>query len=179
MDSKVFWGIIVVLIGVSIIANSLFKINFPFFRVILALAIIYFGVKMLVGAFSTSSTKIESGDSIFSKSKTLVTDLNGAKEFNAIFGSQVIDLTEATWEEVEAFVETNTVFGNTIIILPNDIDIQIESNVVFGNVRTPDGANASFGDQNTRLKPKGISRADKKLSIEINAVFGGVRVVYS
>ena len=41
----VFWGIVLVLLGLSIIVRIVFNIHFPFFRILFALIIIYFGLK--------------------------------------------------------------------------------------------------------------------------------------
>lgn len=48
LSSKLFWGAIVVLAGLVIIANAVFNINIPIFRVFFALLLIYWGVKMLI-----------------------------------------------------------------------------------------------------------------------------------
>lgn len=175
--SRLFWGLIVVLIGVSIILNAVFKINFPFFRVLFALLIIYFGVKLLVGSFSGPKNISDGDDTVFSKSNISAEDISGGKEFNVVFGSQVVDLSNASWEEEDVDVEINAVFGSSVVILPSDVEVKLKSTAVFGNVQTPDGNSTSFGDSKTKLSPSGMARTDKRMDIEANAVFGNVRIV--
>ena len=49
LASGVFWGSVIILFGVSIILNAVFGISIPVFRVVLALILIYFGIKILAG----------------------------------------------------------------------------------------------------------------------------------
>mgnify|MGYP003990967287 FL=1 len=53
--SGLFWGVMLVLFGASMILRAVFNLDIPIFRIIFALVIIYFGVKLLLGRQSFKS----------------------------------------------------------------------------------------------------------------------------
>jgi predicted membrane protein len=172
MDSKVFWGVLIILLGFSLIINHVFKIDIPFFKVVIALIIIYFGVNLLMDSFGIKWNKKGEHSSVFSGQK-LHPDLIAAdEEYNAVFGSIVVDLENTRFEGKDIEIEVNAVFGSARVYLPKNSNIKIKSTGVFGSVRTPDGGKVNFGENQSSL---GDSNANQNVTIEANAVFGNVR----
>lgn len=160
MFSKLFWGGLVVLIGIGIILNSVLDMDIPIFRVLFALFLIYWGVKLLIDIRGNNS-KQEAGVVVFDNAEYEATSL-GQKDFSAVFGSQVIDLRHVSFPPSEK-IEVNAVFGSSKIYLPKELNVQVQQNAVFGSV------------EEHRLPT--ISDTSPNLKIEANAVFGQVEII--
>lgn len=171
LSSRVFWGIIVLLIGLSIILNALFKINLPLFRIAIALALIYFGVNLLIGSFRTSPAK--DGTTIFSNSKAAPTLADLKKEYSAVFGSMDVDLSNLRLEE-DRNVEINAIFGSVTVFVSRQQPYRIKGSAVFGSVKMPNGSNTVFGDQTVTNEN---NSSPGTLWIDANGVFGEVKII--
>lgn len=55
LSSGLFWGLILVLLGLSVILKSVFHINIPLIKILLAILLIYWGITLLIGKTSHSS----------------------------------------------------------------------------------------------------------------------------
>ena len=79
---------------------------------------------------------------------------------NSVFGSITCDLREAKIKE-DVVINASSVFGGIDIIVPDDVNIKIKSNPIFGGV-------------NNKKK----NNEDKKYTIYVNAscLFGGVDI---
>lgn len=79
---------------------------------------------------------------------------------NSVFGSITCDLREAKIKE-DVVINASSVFGGIEIIVPDDVNIKIKSNSIFGGV-------------NNKKK----NNEDKKYTIYVNAscLFGGVDI---
>ena len=51
LSTAAFWGVIIVLIGLSIILREVFHVNIPFVRIIFGVLLIYWGVKIISNGF--------------------------------------------------------------------------------------------------------------------------------
>jgi predicted membrane protein len=49
MSVSLFWGLVLILIGLSLIIKIVFNIDFPIFKILFAFLFIYIGIKVLVG----------------------------------------------------------------------------------------------------------------------------------
>lgn len=79
---------------------------------------------------------------------------------NSVFGSITCDLREAKIKE-DVVINASSVFGGIDIIVPDDVNIKIKSNSIFGGV-------------NNKKK----NNEDKKYTIYVNAscLFGGIDI---
>lgn len=165
--SKLFWGIIIILFGISFIAQSVFKINLPIGRIALALIFIYIGAKMLFGVFG----KTNDSATIFSENIANIEMLENAK-YDVVFGSQTIDLSKAVNTGEEANIECNVVFGSAKIIIPKGMKVSIKSSSVFGSIKTPSNE-TTFGESEYTT---GSNYSNGLLNLRVNAVFGSAKV---
>jgi predicted membrane protein len=169
--SETFWGVFIILIGVSMVLKSVFGINFPIMKTALAILLIYMGISMLAGG---GKWYHRSGQSIcFGNSK--IKAGSAYKEYNIIFGSGVVDLTDFPLEDGRNRIEVNTVFGSGIIKINPEIPVVIKGDAVFANARLPDGHNTTFGDFDYR-SPQ-FKKGEKYLEIEADVVFGSLEIV--
>ncbi len=173
MDSKVFWGLVIILIGVSIIINHVFKVDFPLFKVIIALIIIYFGFSILFGSFKFN--KASSGDfsHYFTSKNYEPAKIDGNMEFNCVFGSSKIDLRRTVFTGQSLEIEINSIFSSVQVYLPQNLNIDVKASSAFGSVRSPGNRQDGIGDQRYTVRG-GVP--GEKLLIEANAVFGSLNL---
>lgn len=169
--SGLFWGIILIIIGFTIIIRVLFHIDIPIVKVIFAFILIYWGLKLLFGGFG-----IKSGAKniiLFEDAKVHAVKTN--REYSIIFGSGDIDLQDMDITEKSIYSQVNIVFGSGKILLNKDIPTIIKLNTVFGGTKLPNGNAGFFGDYVYRSDN---FREDQNcLTLEINTVFGSARIM--
>ncbi len=155
---NLFWGVLLILIGASIIMRG-FNINFPVVKIFIAIIIILFGLKILFSGYSSKSSRHRG---IHSYSET-----GNTKDYTVVFASDVIDLRDITKDSKD--IEISAVFGSALVYLPPDIGVSIETTSVFGACILPDKSNVSI-ISNERTERFG--KSDSKVRIEATAVFG-------
>ena len=67
MGAGVFWGALLIVIGLTLIIRFVFNVDFPVFRVILALFIIYIGLRILIGGFGLFRFETSANDVLFNE----------------------------------------------------------------------------------------------------------------
>ena len=174
MSASLFWGLILILIGISIIIKIVFNIDFSIFRVIIALIFIYFGIRLFIGRdFSFYHNNNDEQLILFSKRN--VDHVDEGKEYHVIFGEGRFDLRKFTVPDSEiVHFELNTIFGNSELLLNPDIPVEINSNTVFGGTRMPNTNASSFGEASYKNDTAKKSKA--KIIIDTNTIFGGLEV---
>jgi hypothetical protein len=160
-----FWGMIILLVGLGIILRA-FNINLPLLRIFFGLVIILIGVKLLVGV---SGAKVNSS-TLFDDRHWESSSTN--RDFNIIFGSGLIDLTQGDTLNQFKKREINVVFGSGTVLLNENIPTEIDVNTVFGQVHLPTRDISMFGQDKYRIKSD--SDSTKVMRIEANAVFGEI-----
>ena len=155
---NLFWGILVILIGASIILKS-FGVRLPLVSTFIAFIIIMFGFKILIGAYRKPS---QHGIQAKKSSSTHL-------EYTTVFGSGTADLRDLNPNITS--VEVSAVFGSSTVILPDNIDFELETNAVFGAVTTP-----SKTDEILSSSRQSIGSGPRRVRVEATADFG--RVVF-
>jgi len=172
MDSKLFWGLLIVLIGVSIIINHVFKVDFPLFKVIIALIIIYVGIRILIGSFNFTKAS-DDQTAIFSNRHNAPEMIDRKEEFSSIFGSSTLDLRQTTFSEPVTKLEVNAIFGSVKVFVPDNVQLQVKGSAVFGTVKNKDRELNGIGDQKF---PGSEASGNLVLKINASAVFGSVTI---
>ncbi|MBC8385639.1 MAG: hypothetical protein H8E57_09010 [Candidatus Cloacimonetes bacterium] len=167
---SLFWGILLVLLGLSVILKAFFKIDIPVFRTIFAVIIIYWGVKMLFGGFHF---KTDNNTVMFNSSRMSSKGQND--EYNIIFGSSEIDLTTIDVAEKSVYARANVVFGSGVIYIDPQVPTIIRVSTVFAESKLPGRTVSFFGDYVYRSAD--FSKADNHLTLKIDVVFGSVLIV--
>lgn len=153
-----FWGILICLFGLSLILNE-FHLHIPLVKIFIAIIIIMFGVKLLVGG----SCSFRTGRIITNGVRT-TSHLSGSAEYSTVFSSQTIDLTNLSPDSKP--LDITAVFGTAYVELPDDIDFEFEPTSVFGSVDLP------------RKASQGAALARGRVKIEATAVFGKIEFEY-
>ncbi|MFC1504658.1 hypothetical protein ACFL6D_04505 [Spirochaetota bacterium] len=167
--SGVFWGVLVILIGLSIILKAVFNVNFPIVRMGIALIFIYLGLKILLGGFGVPMVK---NGVLFGEANIVLTTDN--REYNVIFGKGNIDATQISIGDETVKMEINTIFGGSFMKLNPDIPVKLKVDAVFGGAKLPDGNTAAFGSYT--YTSRSYREGEKHILINASVVFGGFEV---
>ncbi len=172
MGIGLFWGIVLIVIGISIVFKVIFDINM--FRIIMAIFFILLGIKILLGK-SAFHYGAKDKDVIFNDKH--FTEFPGTDtEYNTIFGKSVFDFSSAPITVNNAIkLEFNTIFGDAEIRLPEGLPVKIKADAVFGAAKMPDNNTAVFGTTNYVTEHDEAS--SKFVSIEVNTIFGNTEVI--
>lgn len=169
LSTRMFWGIIIMLIGLYVILNAVFKINFPVFRILLACFLIYLGFKILYGSFNT--TRHVEGRVQFSEGRQSVASLKEFNKFESLFGNQEIDLSMAELSGNRTRLKFDCVFGRQVVKLPQNANVQVKASAVFASIDLPNGNRVSFGDYQYQ---NALNESLPVLEIDANCVFGSI-----
>ena len=174
MSTSLFWGIVLIIIGLSLILKIVFNIEFSIFRVLFAFFLIYFGIKLFIGKDFTLFPDANKDNQVLFSEKTIKT-VENSKEYNVIFAGSKFDLREMSFpDSLTLRIKINTVFGGSQILVNPNVPIQVNSNTVFAGTKMPDGNTSAFGSLNYETDT--AKRGKAKLIIETNTVFGGLQI---
>lgn len=171
LSSGVFWGAVVILLGLSIILKEVFHIHIPVFRVLLGVFLLYLGARIIAGGFGRNWG---SGDSAVFGNAHMKYD-SDKRDYSIVFGSGTIDLTNVRSVIENRKIEVNVVFGNGMVRINDSIPLVIKSSTAFGATIMPNNNSAAFGE--TRYTSPSYVEGQPHLTLETNAVFGKVEVV--
>ncbi len=161
----VFWGIVLLLFGISIIIKAIFNIDIPIFKFLLAFLFIFIGIKILVG---DKIKPVQSNKDILFSSGEFSYSNEDVREYNIIFGSGRIDLSNLESLDKNKLIKINTIFGGGSLYLKKGAPFRLKTSVAFGGINFPQGETIYVGKKDS----------DYYVDIELNVVFGGFRIFY-
>lgn len=164
-----FIGLSLLLICQNVIDfDLLWKLAVPIALILVGLSIIFKSktagtIKKEINKITNSKAKDKSYCSTFSSMNIKLDDEEVEKyELNAIFGELIIDTTKIKIKK-DILITACSVFGNTKIIVPEEVEVKVLSTAIFGDVID---------------KRKNQSEEKKKtIYIDATAIFGGVEIV--
>lgn len=174
MGTSLFWGILLMVIGGSLILKSAFNWDFSVFRVVVAFVFIYVGIRLFIGK---EFRLFDGGDKetqiVFSEKH--ITRVEDGKVYSIVFGSAEFDLRNIALPDSEVVnIQINTVFGGTEILLRPDVAVKIRSNSAFAGTEMPNGNSSAFGSLKYESDSAKVKHA--RLVIRTNTVFGGTEI---
>ncbi len=172
MGPALFWGLLLIILGLSLVFKIVFNLDFPLLKIIIAFVFIYIGLKLLFGNFGIVHIKGGEADVIFGEKR--FEDIRPGKEYNVVFGKGVFDFRDFDLEGRTQKVRMNTVFGSSEIRLPEDLPVRIRLDAAFAGANLPNGNTAVFG--NTYYESPGLDTRSPFLDLKIDVVFGGVEI---
>lgn len=170
LSSGIFWGFIVILFGVGILLKSVFHVNIPFFKILIGIIIIFFGISFIVGAMSQR------------KSEAIFRDYNFnfgtiEKEYNIVFSKGVFDFTNFNFSNYNGeFIKINSAFSKSEIYLSRNFEYEIRADSIFGVVSLPNGESVSFG--NIARLENAENSGLKRINLHVSSVFGETKILY-
>lgn len=168
--SGVFWGIVLCLLGVSMILKVVFHLDIPVFRIVLAGVLIVLGVRMLLGV-SWKNGPIRNAV-MFSEG-----DLKpgaGDRDHVVVFGRGVMDLAGVRPEDHKDPLELTVVFGSGSLRLDPTVPTKVTLSSAFGGAKVPDGTQIAFGTYVYRTP--GQSDDAPFVDVRATVVFGEIKV---
>jgi predicted membrane protein len=170
--NTLFWGILLILCGLSILIKTIFGISIPLFRLLCAFFFIYMGIKLL-GFQGHQHASSYTKNIIFAKESTHASSTY--KKYNVIFGQGTIDLTAVPFQ-AESYIEVRVVFGNGTLIINKDVPTMVKVNTACGSTQLPDETTITFGHY---IYKNYTGDMQPQVIIDINVVFGNLDVVLS
>jgi hypothetical protein len=168
--SGLFWGVVLILLGISVIINIFFKVHIPFFRIIIALFFVYIGLTILLGG----SRRLYNGQNIIF-GESIIESIRSKATHNIIFGKGIIDLNKFELQDKDNRIEINVIFGGGVVKLNPDIPTVVKTDTVFGGVRMPDGNTTAFGSY--LYKTKNVTNEQENhLVIKAAVIFGSLDI---
>lgn len=172
MGAGVFWGALLILIGLALIIRFVFNVDFPVIKVLIAMFFIYLGIRILFGSFGMFRFETGPDDVIFNEREFVRPEHN--KEYNIVFGKGNFDFTDVDLSEGNVNVKIGTVFGATEIRIDPDMPVKIVADAVFAGAELPDGNTAVFGSSS--YESESFRQDSNHLKIKLDVVFGGVEI---
>ncbi len=160
--NAIFWGFFLILLGVSLVLKAAFGWDLPILKVAFGCLLIFWGAQMIFN-FPTPS---------WEPSKKTGVAFN-SKGYNTVFGKQTVDLSSIKLGQHPTYINTNTVFGTTEILLDRDIPTEINVSTVFSTVDLPQ-KDLEMVNSRQYITKNGDRRPH--LVLTINAAFGTVLV---
>jgi predicted membrane protein len=163
-STAIFWGIVIALIGVSIIMKEVFEVSFPFFRILFGVFLLWLGVKVMFGIRFKNTEH-----SIAFDNRTLKYDTEH-NEYQVVFGNATFDFTDVVISDETQKAGVKTIFGNGTVLVNSLTPVEFKMNTAFGQVQSPGNSANGFG--NSAWVSPGCDLSKPHLVIEGNAVFG-------
>ncbi|MCK4345403.1 MAG: hypothetical protein KAX05_08960 [Bacteroidales bacterium] len=169
MGSGLFFGLFLILLGFALIIKYVFDLDIPVVRILIALLLVFIGIRMLLGKSVFQRIHVNKNDVIFSESRFEGKDMN-KNEYNVIFGKSVFDLRDLDSIKLHRTIEFNTIFGATLVKINQELPVKIIAEGVFGSARLPGRTTAVFGK--TEYTTKTFDPEKEYLLIKADVVFG-------
>ena len=170
LSSGIFWGFIVILFGVGILLKSVFHVNIPFFKILIGIIIIFFGISFIVDAMSQRKS-----EAIFRNYNFNFGTIE--KEYNIVFSKGVFDFTNFNFSNYNGeFIKINSAFSKSEIYLSRNFEYEIRADSVFGVVSLPNGESVSFG--NIARLENAENSGLKRINLHVSSVFGETKILY-
>jgi predicted membrane protein len=172
MGHALFWGLLLILIGFSLIFKIVFNVDFPLLKIIIAFVFIFIGLRILLGGSGIFRGKKDANEVIFGEKR--YSSFDEKNEYNVVFGKGVYDFRDIELEGKTRKIRVSTIFGSSEIKISRDTPVRILVDAAFAGVELPHGNSAVIG--NTTYESPGIDPHQPFLEIKMEAVFAGVDV---
>lgn len=172
MGASLFWGLLLVILGLSLILRIVFNIDFPLFKILIAFVFIFLGLKILFGSFRVPVVETKENEVLFGEKR--FTNPESDKDYSVVFGKGTYDFRDLDLKGQTQRIRISTVFGGTIIKLNKDMPVMIKVESAFAGTELPNGNSAVFGSS-TYTSPD-FNPDLPHLEIKLEVVFGGCEV---
>ena len=169
ISSGTFWGVIIILFGLSILLREIFHIQIPFLKIIFGLLLIYWGVRVIAGGAwggRSGNTTVFGDSEMHYDSKH--------DDYDIVFGSGLIDLFKMETPLQNRKIEVSVVFGNGTVVINDSIPMKIEMNSVFGASILQDKRINAFGT--SYHTTSAYKDGQPYVLLETNVVFGRLTI---
>jgi len=178
-NSPLYWGFIIILIGILIIIKSMpvFK-NISIARIVFGIILISLGINII---FSPDLSGVKKK---FKLQQFNIKELNedyavnskSIENYKIKFSSKVIDLTKLEPKEENIVINADVKFGNAFIKLGRYYQVIISGEANLGSIIMPDGSVCVNNDIYNKIVPEENKYAH---SVYLNAEtdFGNIKII--
>lgn len=141
--TRIFWSIYFILLGIILLIKILFRLTFSGWTMAFALLMLESGIFLLTGGFGLGKTRHArgGGDYVFFSGNV---QLEGqSPRLSAVGSNVVVDLTAPP----ASLTSINCLMANVTVRLPQGYSLRTVCTTAFGDIRTPKGSLAGFGDR--------------------------------
>jgi len=167
----IFWGVALIVLGVWFLVRRYVPFPIPVIRIIIALLFIYLGVRVLVRGPGVH----ERNTVVFSNRSHMEYSPDAGKDYNVVFGSGDVDLSNITVAEKSVRAEVNVVFGSGTLRINPAVPVRLDMSAAFGTIVAPNGRSAAFGE--SVYTSNAYKSGAPALEIKATAVFGKLTVL--
>ncbi len=173
MGAGIFWGVMLVLMGLALVIRVVFNIDFPVFKVAIGIFLVLLGIKLLFVRDYRYSRHFQKEDTVFNERIYKAPEPD--KAYSVVFGKGIYDFTGIDLSKGSYNAKISIVFGGSQIIIPRDKPVRIMASAVFAGAELPDGNTAVFGQ--STYESENCSPDSAVINIKLDVVFGGVQVI--
>jgi membrane protein implicated in regulation of membrane protease activity len=174
MAPGLFWGVLLVLIGLAAIFRVVFDVNL--FGVLFAFFLIFVGVSLLLGKPWMMKHRQKGENDILFEERAIHDQPRDNTEYNVIFGKSVYDFRDLNFPDNQPVkIKINTIFGQTLIRIRKSTSVKIKSDAVFASAAMPDGNSVAFGSIQYATDSFAVNL--NHLYIDAPVVFGSIQVI--
>jgi hypothetical protein len=131
-----FWGLLILLFGLSILMREVFHVHIPFVRIFIGIMFVYFGCRIIAGGFWRHSGWYGGNNAVFGNANMQYE--SGVSDYSVVFGNGIVDLTSINTVTANQRINVDVVFGNGTVKLNDSIPAKVELSTAFGSAVTPD-----------------------------------------
>jgi predicted membrane protein len=174
MGSGLFWGILLIIIGLSLIIKIVFNIDFPIFKILIAFLFIYLGLKIILGdGFKFFHNRKTESDIVFGESN--FNTIDHGRDYNVVFSKGRFDLRNVVLNDSgPTIVKINSVFAGTEVLLNKSMPVRISVDAAFAGAQMPNGNSSAFGS--TIYTSDSLDMSKPYLDVKADVVFGGLKI---
>ena len=185
---NLFWGIVLITFGILFLLDNLGYADFhELIHDYWPLILIIWGFSLLVpkrsqphhqvgGISQQVSSDLLHQSNVFGDIFTKITSQNfKGGSLSTVFGDCDVDLSAATLAEGEHELRIHSVFGDSLLILPQDAAVSVTANSMFGDLTILGKHKSGFSPALQSISSP-YPASTKRLKIIISKVFGDVRV---
>ena len=168
-STELFWGGLLILLGLSMIIKTVFGIDIPIIRTLIAIFLIYMGFTIISDIGYPKKNK----QTIAFQEKTVHPEKID-NYYSIRFGKGVIDLTHLQQLDKPQKVTINTMFGEAIVKINKNIPTKIKVKAIFGNATMPDSTQISSGKYTYKTDP---DMREAAIEVDATVAFGNLKVI--
>lgn len=173
---SLFWGVVLLVAGITIIINVIFHIHIPIFRIIVGAVLVYWGFQIV---FKTGGcTRVKTDNNVVFDNADFSCKAGKNWEYDIVFSKGKVDLTQWKNYPEANYCSVSVVFGSGVVIVDPKTPIIISSESVFGEVVLPNSSSVNFGSKVYRSDGAnaGINKNNVK-RLKIESVFSSVHII--
>ncbi len=173
MGAGMFWGVVIILIGLSVLLKGL-NINFPIFKIVIGVLFIYFGIKIITGGFGHKTFHGGKNEVIFGE-KEFTTEHLKDQEYSVLFAKGTFDLTDVSPRTPAQHLKINTIFGASELRIKKNTPLKLTVSTALGSAKLPNGNSTALGT--THYESEFLDKNSPYFDIKADVVFGALDIM--